>query len=144
MVDNYRNMFESKISAGALEKYQFPRNRMRIFPHGPVTWKVMQRSEWKDIANWRTKQLNSYTKSQHHVMTTTNSKKKKWESVGELSKFCSQIVLKGLYLARIGRPDILWSVNKLARAVTKCRQIHLLHATFSQIMVKHRRPIGPS
>ena len=32
---------------------------------------------------------------------------------------CSQIVFKCLYLARIGRPDILWSVNKLARAVTK-------------------------
>ena len=40
-------------------------------------------------------------------------------SVGEFSKVCSQIVLKCLYLARIGRPDILWSVNKLARAVTK-------------------------
>ena len=40
-------------------------------------------------------------------------------SVGELAKVCSQIVLKCLYLARIGRPDILWSVNKLARAVTK-------------------------
>ena len=41
------------------------------------------------------------------------------ESVGELSTVCSQIVLKCLYLARIGKPDILWSVNKLARAVTK-------------------------
>ena len=41
------------------------------------------------------------------------------ESVGELSTVCSQIVLKCLYLARVGRPDILWSVNKLARAVTK-------------------------
>ena len=40
-------------------------------------------------------------------------------SVGELSKVCSQIVLKCLYLARIGRPDILWSVIKLARTVTK-------------------------
>ena len=40
-------------------------------------------------------------------------------SKGESSKVCSQIVLKCLYLARIGRPDILWSVNKLARAVTK-------------------------
>ena len=36
-----------------------------------------------------------------------------------LSKVRSQIVLKCLYLARIGRPDILWSVNKLARAITK-------------------------
>ena len=41
------------------------------------------------------------------------------ESVGELSTVCSQIVVKCLYLARVGRPDILWSVNKLARAVTK-------------------------
>ena len=27
--------------------------------------------------------------------------------------------MKCLYLARIGRPDILWSVNKLARSITK-------------------------
>ena len=40
-------------------------------------------------------------------------------SVGELSKVCSQIVMTCPYLARIGRLDILWSVNKLARAVTK-------------------------
>ena len=44
------------------------------------------------------------------------------ESVGELSEVCSQIVLKCLYLARIGRPDILWSLNKLARIVTKWTQ----------------------
>ena len=36
-----------------------------------------------------------------------------------MSKICSQIVLKCLYLARIGRPDILWSVKKLARSITK-------------------------
>ena len=41
------------------------------------------------------------------------------ETVAELSKVCSQIVLKYLHLARIGSPDILWSVNKLARAVTQ-------------------------
>ena len=41
------------------------------------------------------------------------------ESVGDLSTVCSHVVLKCLYLARIGRPDILWSVKKLARAVTK-------------------------
>ena len=40
------------------------------------------------------------------------------ESVGEVSTVCSQIVLKCLYLARIGRPDFKWSVIKLARAVT--------------------------
>ena len=39
--------------------------------------------------------------------------------MGKLSKVCSQIVLKCLYLARIGRPDIPWSVNKLARSIIK-------------------------
>ena len=46
-------------------------------------------------------------------------KEEEMKSVGELSKVCSQIVLKCLYLARIGRCDILWSVNKLARSITK-------------------------
>ena len=46
-------------------------------------------------------------------------KEEELKSVGELSKVSSQIVLKCLYLARIGRPDILWSVNKLARSITK-------------------------
>ena len=40
-------------------------------------------------------------------------------SVGEMSTGCSQIVLKCPDLARIGRPDILRSVNKLARSITK-------------------------
>ena len=45
--------------------------------------------------------------------------KEEMESVGELSHVCSQIVLKCLYLARIGRLDIRWSVNKLARSIIK-------------------------
>ena len=40
-------------------------------------------------------------------------------SVGEMPKVCAQIVLKCLCVAKIGRPDILWSVSKLARAITK-------------------------
>ena len=45
-------------------------------------------------------------------------KEEEMGSVGELSKVCSQTVLKCLYLARVGRPDILLSVE-LARAITK-------------------------
>ena len=41
-------------------------------------------------------------------------KQEELESVGEFSQVCSQFVLKCLYLARIGRSDILWLVNKLA------------------------------
>ena len=46
-------------------------------------------------------------------------KEEEMKSVGELSQVCCQIVVKCLYVARIGRPDILWSVNKLARLITK-------------------------
>ena len=56
-----------------------------------------------------------------------------------MSRVCSQIVLKCFFLARIGRPYIVWSVNKLARSITKwtkaCdkrpnRLISYLHHTF--------------
>ena len=46
-------------------------------------------------------------------------KEEEMKSVGELTHVCSQIVLKYLYLARIARSNILWSVNKLARSITK-------------------------
>ena len=46
-------------------------------------------------------------------------KEEEMKSVGELSQVCSQIVLKCYFLTRIGRPDFLWSVNKLARSITK-------------------------
>ena len=69
-----------------------------------------------DLANKTTQQLYKVATS---CMDDHQFKGEENESVGELSTVCSQIVLKSLYFARIGRPDILWSVNKLARAVTK-------------------------
>ena len=83
---------------------------------GPMTWKVTQRNEGKIL---RTCKQNDST-----IMQSPNAMhgwssiqwRRKW-LVGELSTVCSQIVLIWLFL--YGRPDILWSVNKLARAVTK-------------------------
>ena len=69
-----------------------------------------------ELANKTTQQLYKVSTScidDHHF------KEEETKSVGELSHVCSQIVLKCLYLARIGRPDIPWSVNKLARSITK-------------------------
>ena len=69
-----------------------------------------------ELANKTTQQLYKVSTpciDDHHF------KEEETKSVGELSTTCSQIVLKCLYLARIGRPDILWSVNKLARSITK-------------------------
>ena len=68
------------------------------------------------LANTTTQQLYKVSTpciDDHHF------KEEEMKSVGDLSKVCSQIVLKGFFLARIGRPDNLWSVNKLARSITK-------------------------
>ena len=80
-----------------------------------MTWLIMQRSVWNDIVSWQTRRLNNSTPciDDHHF------KEEEMKSVGELSHVCSQMNLKCLYLARIGRPDILWSVNTLARSITK-------------------------
>ena len=50
--------------------------------HGPMTWKVMQRNAWKDVANRRLKQLSNYTESQRHAWMIINSEKKmdQWEN----------------------------------------------------------------
>ena len=76
---------------------------------GPMTWQVTQRNAWSDIANLRTKQLSNYTKSQPPCIDDHHFQEEENESVGELSAVCSQIVVKCLDLARIGRLDILWS-----------------------------------
>ena len=41
------------------------------------------------------------------------------EVVGELAPVWAYIVLKCLYLARMGRLEMLWTVHSLARAVIK-------------------------
>ena len=115
---NYRTMFESRISAGRVEKLPFPRN-LRI-----SSWSCdMEGHAKKCVERYcelakkrRTQQLYKVSTpciDDHHF------NEEELKSVGELSKVCSQIVLKCLYLARIRGPDILWSVDKLARSITK-------------------------
>ena len=69
-----------------------------------------------ELANKKTQQLYKVAAP---CIDDNNFKEEETKSVGELSNTCSQIVLKCLYLARIGRLDILWSVNKLERSITK-------------------------
>ena len=70
------------------------------------------------VPNKRTEQLYKVSSPCVH---NHQIKKEELESIGELTHGHSQIVLKCLYLSRIGRPDILWSVIKFARSVTKWR-----------------------
>ena len=115
--DNYRAMFESRLSAGGLEKLQFPQN-LRI-----SSWSYDMAGHAKKCVERYCELANKTTRQLYKVFTTCiddhHFKEEGTKSVGELSTTCSQIVLKCLYLARIGRPDILWSVNKLARSITK-------------------------
>ena len=113
IVDNFRTMFESRISAGAIENLPCSEN-LSI-----SSWSYDVEGHAKkcvELANKTTLQLYNVSTpciDDHHF------KEEELKSAGELSKVCSQIVLKCLFLARIGRPDILWSVNKIARSITK-------------------------
>ena len=117
IVDNYRTMFESRISAGGVEKLPFTKI-LRIssssYDMEGHAKKCVER--YCELAN---KTIQQFYKVSTPCINDHHFKEEKMKSFGELSQVCSQIVLKCLYLARIGRPDILWSVNKLARCITK-------------------------
>ena len=114
---NYRTMFESRISAGGTGKLPYS-EKFRI-----TSWsydmeghanKCVER--YCELANKTTQQLYKVSTpciDDHHF------KEEEMKSVGELSHVCSQIVLTCSCLARIGRLDILWSVNKLEKSITK-------------------------
>ena len=110
-------MFESRISAGGVEKLPFLQNiRISSWSYDMEGHAKKCVERYCELANKTTQQLYKVSTpciDDHHF------KEEEMKSVGELSQVCSQIVLKCLYLARIGRPDILWSVNKLARSITK-------------------------
>ena len=122
IIGQHNKMFESRISAGATEKipgWDKPRAKTPAWSYdmeGHAQTCVDRYCEW---ANKKVEQLY---KVSDLCLDDHQIKKEELEFQGELSDVCSHIVLKCLYLARIGRPDILWSVNKLARPVTKWTQ----------------------
>ena len=74
-------------------------NRTRTRSLGLRIWKVMRRSAWKDIANWRMKRLINSLRSLHHALTTITSKKRKnlkrWEN-------CQKFSLKSAEMSSCG------------------------------------------
>ena len=107
---NYRTMFDSRISAGATEKTTklgHSEYFYVVLRHGRSCQEVCGR--YCELANKTTDQLYKVSTpciDGHQV------KEEDLKTVGELSK----------HLARIGGPDILWSVKKIARAITKMDQ----------------------
>ena len=113
-------MFESRISAEANEQYQGGESLTPRRLRGPTTWKgMLKKMRWEILRTGTQKKRESnYTKISSPCLDDHRFKKQ-LEQIGELSEVCCQIVLKCMYLARISRPDVLWSVNKLARPVTQ-------------------------
>ena len=118
IVDNYRTMFESKISAGATEKITML-GKICVFLRGLVTCKVMSRNVWNVLESWQTRRLNNSTSYLLHVMMTIISKKKNWTPW----EYCQKYALKWFWNAFTWHvlEDLIffWSVNKFARSITK-------------------------
>ena len=91
-VDNYRTMFESRVSAGATEKLPCSEN-LRI-----SSWSCDMEGHARKCAE-RYCELANKTTQQHYKVSTPctddqHLKEEELKSVEELSKVCSQIVLK--------------------------------------------------
>ena len=109
-------MFESRISAGATEKVPHSENfRISSWSYDMEGHVKKYVERYCEFANKTTQQLYKVSTS---CIEVHHFKEEESNSVGELSKVCSQTVLK-CFLACIRKPDILWSVNKLARSIAK-------------------------
>ena len=111
-------MFESRILAGATEKLPgWDKLRAKT-----SAWSYDMEGHARKCVEWYCELANTKTEQLYKVSSPClddhQIRKEELENKCELSEVCFLIVLKCLYLARIGRPDILWSVKKLARSVT--------------------------
>ena len=101
-----------KDSAGATEKLPETKATRKPDTETIYSWSYdMEGHAQKCGERLRTWQLNNCRKVATPCMNDHQFKEEEDESVGIFSTVCSQIVLECLYLARIGRPDILRSVN---------------------------------
>ena len=123
IVENYRSMFESRISAGAPQKLPETKATEKSYAETISSWSFDMEGHAKKCVERYCELVNKTTQQLYKVATPCTDdhhfKEEELKSVEELSKVCSKIVLKCLYLARTGRPDIVWSVNMLARSITE-------------------------
>ena len=92
IVDNYRIMLESRISAGGTEKLPFPQNLCIS------SWSYNMEGHAKKCVERYGVSANKTTKQLYKVSTPCiddhHFKEEEMKSVGELSQVCSRIVLK--------------------------------------------------
>ena len=90
VVDYYRHMFESKISAGATEKVFYSEKLGATISSCSYDMEGQAKKCVERYCELAKNQFNSFTKSQHRALTTTNSRKKTWD----LSENCQRFAHK--------------------------------------------------
>ena len=98
IVDNYSNMFESRISAGAMEKLLVSENSDAKIS----SWSYDMEGHAKKCVERNCELANKTTQQFFRVATPCHDDhqfKEEMGYVGELSNICSQIVLKSLYFS---------------------------------------------
>ena len=90
-----------------------------VFLHGLVIWRVMQRSVWNDNVSWRIRRFNNSTKYLLHASMTTTSKKKKQNLLETWHKYAPKLFWNASIWHVLEDLIFYWSVNKLARSITK-------------------------
>ena len=102
IVDNTRNMFDSKISAGTTEKLPYSEKLGADIS----SWSYDMEGDAKKFVERYCELANKTTQQLYKVTTPCfddhQFKEEEMGSVGDLSKVCSQIVLKCLCLAPLG------------------------------------------
>ena len=117
-MDNYRSTFESRISAGTTENLLETKATGKPAAETISSWSYDMEGHAKKCVERYSELTNKTTEQLYKVATPCMDDhqfkgEEEMKSVGELSAVCSQVVLKCLYLARVGRPAVLWSETKL-------------------------------
>ena len=107
-------MFESRICVGAAEKFQ---DGIKF-----GLWSFDMEGRARRCAERECEFANKKTQKLYKVSNLSlddhNFKKEELEPVEDLSDVCSQLVLKCLYLVRIGRPDHGKQTNMLDQSLS--------------------------
>ena len=91
IVENYRHMFESRISAGAKENLLCsgkPDANISSWSHD---MEGHAKKCVEDIASWRTKHTSNCTKLQLHALMTIKPTKKNWDLLENCQKYALKL-----------------------------------------------------
>ena len=112
-------MFESRISAGATEN--LPCSGNLCISSWSCDMEGMPRNVWSDIVSWQTRRLNNSTKYLLHALMTISFQRRRIEIRGRIVKSIVSNCSKISFSWHVLEDPIfyLWSLNKLARAITK-------------------------